>query len=123
VTEETRHEADARTLWVDPDAGAVRRVPAARGPFVPILLGLLALTTWLAAQTVQLVGERRQLEAANTSLAPQEEAAKKMRASLDQVATATAKLAAEGNPNARVIVEQLRVRGITINPAAASAPR
>ena len=123
MTEETAHEAEARALWVDAAAGTDSRARSMRGPFVPILLGLLALTTWLAAQTLQFVGERRQLEAANTSLAAQEEAAKKLRASLDQVATATAKLAAEGNPNARVIVEQLRARGITINPAAASAPR
>jgi hypothetical protein len=87
------------------------------------LLVALALMTWLATQAVLLVSERQQLELAKAGLASQEQAAAKVRASLDQVATATAKLAAEGNPNARAIIEQLRSRGITINPSAASAPR
>ena len=52
------------------------------------------------------------------------EAAAKVRASLDSVATATALLADRGNASARGIVEELRRRGITINQPgpAASAP-
>jgi hypothetical protein len=44
------------------------------------------------------------------------ETATKLRGSLDAVATRTARLAGEGNANARVIVEELRKRGVTINP-------
>jgi len=123
MTEEARPSADARTLWVEPNATTPAREASTRGPFVPLLLAVLALTTWLGAQALQLARERQQLESAKTSLATQEETAAKVRASLDQVATATAKLAAEGNVNARAIVEQLRSRGITINPSGASAPR
>jgi len=94
-----------------------------RSAFVPILLIALSVTAWFGFQTLQLVREQQQLEAAKVSLAPQELAATKVRAALDQIATATAKLAAEGNTNARSIVEQLRSQGVTINSPAASAPR
>lgn len=94
-----------------------------RSAFVPILLIGMSVTTWSGFQTLQLMRERQQLEAAQVALAPQELAATKLRTSLDQVATATAKLAAEGNANARLIVEQLRSRGVMISSPAASAPR
>lgn len=91
--------------------------------FVPNLLLALSVAAWFAFQTVQLVREHQQLDAASVSLGPQELAATKLRTALDQVATATAKLAGEGNANARVIVEQLRSRGVTIAAPASSAPR
>ena len=93
-----------------------------RSVFVPVFLMALALSVWFAFQTVQLVREHQQLDLLRTSLRPQEEASTKLRASLDQVATATAKLAAQGNANAQAIVEQLRSRGITINPSKATTP-
>ena len=96
---------------------------APRGPFVPIFLVALSVSGWFGFQTLQLVRERQQLEAAKVGLGPQELAATKLRTALDQVATATAKLAGEGNGNARLIVEQLRSRGVTINSPAASGPR
>lgn len=123
MTQGAPRTTNSRTLWVEPDASTARPPSSRRGPFLPVLLVALALMTWLATQAVLLVSERQQLELAKAGLASQEQAAAKVRASLDQVATATAKLAAEGNPNARAIIEQLRSRGITINPSAASAPR
>jgi len=94
-----------------------------RNAFVPILLMALSVSGWSAFQTLQLLREQQQLETAKVALAPQELAAMKLRTALDQVATATAKLAAEGNVNARMIVEQLSSRGVTISSPAASAPR
>lgn len=88
--------------------------------FLPVLLLALALVVWFAFQSVQLVREQQQLATAQTGLEAQHVGATKLRASLDAVAAATAKLAAEGNANARVIVDELRKRGITINPAAAA---
>ena len=90
--------------------------------FLPILLLALAFVAWLAFQAMQQVSERQQLVQAQTNLEPQEQAATKLRTSLDALALATAGLAAQGNPNARVIVEELRKRGVTINPAAAAQP-
>jgi hypothetical protein len=95
-----------------------------KSPFAPALLVALAVTAWFAFQTYQLVRERQQLAQLRTAQDGPVEAAAKVRASLDSVARATALLAYRGNANARVIVEELRRRGITINQpgAAASAP-
>ena len=93
-----------------------------RSAFVPLLLLALAVVGWLAFQSAQLLRERQQLAANESSLQPQEQNAMKLRASLDAVATATAKLATAGNANARVIVDELRRRGVAINPAEGGKP-
>ena len=90
-------------------------------PFVPLLLLAVALLAWFGFQTYQLAGERQQLMQLRFAQEAQVEAAAKVRASLDTVAAATARLADQGNVNARVLVAELRKRGITINPSA-SAP-
>jgi hypothetical protein len=96
--------------------------PSRHGAFVPLLLLALAVVGWLAFQSTQLLRERDQLSNIESSLRPQEQNAAKLRASLDAVATATAKLAAAGNANARVIVDELRRRGVTINPSEGGKP-
>ena len=106
--------------------GGATRLAAARAArqhsgFVPMLLLTLAVGVGLAFQTAQLLTERQQLAAAQATLDVQLQGATKLRAALDGLATATAKLATEGNANARVIVEELRKRGITINPPLAPA--
>lgn len=90
-------------------------------PFLPLLLLSLALVGWFGFQTHQLVRERQQLAQLRAGQDAQIEAAAKVRASLDTVATATASLAETGNLNARLLVEELRKRGITINRGAANA--
>ena len=90
--------------------------------FIPALLIALAVVAWFGFQTVHLVLEWRQLGLAQSTLQPQEQNAIKLRASLDAVATSTAKLAADGNGNARVVVDELRKRGVTINQAAPKPP-
>lgn len=84
--------------------------------FLPALLVSLAVVASLAFQAFQLVSEQQRLDTALASLAAQQQAAVKLRSSLDAVATATAKLAADGNANARVVVDELRKRGVTITP-------
>ncbi len=98
-----------------------RTQPAPRqySPFVPQLLMGLALVSWLGLQAFQQVGERRQLAALDAAMTPQEQAAQKLRNSLEAIATATARLAGEGNANAQIVVDQLKKRGVTINPPAA----
>ena len=44
----------------------------------------------------------------------------KMRESLDAIAREVALLADKGNPNAKLVVDELRRRGITIDPKAPS---
>jgi F0F1-type ATP synthase membrane subunit b/b' len=98
------------------------RSAVARTAFVPLLLLAIAFVVFAGFQTLQMVTTRSQLSQAQVNLEPQIQQAAKVRASLDAVATATAKLATEGNGNAQVIVEQLRKRGITINAAGAAKP-
>jgi hypothetical protein len=113
---------DQQPVPVRPVAPAPRTpappAPRQYGLFVPQLLMTLTLTGWLGFQAFQQVGERQQLKALDASGAAQEQAAQKVRASLEAIATATAKLAGDGNANAQSVVDQLRKRGVTINPSA-----
>ena len=111
------------TYSTQPRSTAGAKTPTGTTVFVPILLLALAFVGWLAFQATQQITERRQLGLAQTSLEPQEQAATKLRAALDALALSTAKLAADGNANARVIVEELRKRGVTINSDGASKPK
>jgi hypothetical protein len=98
---------------------------AQHGPFVPLLLGGLALLAWFGVQSWLLLEEKSALQASHTSQQQTVENATKLRQSLDAIAADTQRLADSGNPNARLLVEELRKRGITINPdapAAAPAP-
>lgn len=89
---------------------------ALRGVFVPLGLLTAAVVAWMGFQTYQLTSERRQLSALRLSQDPLIENATKLRASLDAVASGTSKLASDGNARARLIVDELRRRGVTINP-------
>lgn len=108
---------------VRPRAPFVAAAPRGASAFTPILLLALAFVAWLGFQAVQQVNERQQLALLAANLGPQEQAATKLRASLDAVASATAKLAANGNATATVLVEELRKRGVTINPDAKPKPQ
>lgn len=95
--------------------------PEGINPFLPLLLLAVALVVWFGFQTYQLASESQQLTLLHAAQDAQVEAAGKVRASLDTVAAATARLADSGNVNARILVAELRRRGITINPTAATA--
>lgn len=100
-------------------APAGRRANA-HSTFLPLLLLSLALSGWLGFQGWQLFTERQQLQKFAAGQEAQVENANRLRASLDRLALATRQLAAEGNPNARLLVDELQRRGVTINPAKAS---
>lgn len=113
----TASAAQAPTKATEPAATAA----PVRSAFVPLLLGLTALVAVLGHQGWQLDQERRQLQAAVDGTAPRIEAANQVRRSLDLLAADTQRLAEGGNAPARVLVEELRRRGITINAAATPA--
>jgi len=99
--------------------------PAGRSVFIPGLLLGLAVAGWSGFQTFQLVIERGNLAGALANQEPQVEQSRKVRAALESVATKTARIARDGNPNATVVVEELRKRGLTIDldaPPAEPAP-
>ncbi|MEN9629500.1 MAG: hypothetical protein RJA10_2727 [Pseudomonadota bacterium] len=119
-------KAPATDTNVAPPPEAALATPAApartRTAFVPLLLGLLAVTAWMAHHAWLLEKDRQQLQAAQATLQPTVEKAAGLRQSLDRLAADTQRLADAGNGNARVLVDELRKRGITINTAATAGP-
>lgn len=93
------------------------RVPSSTmSAFLPVLILALVLLAWFGFQASQLHNER---EAMREVMANQEKTvqdSKKLRDSLDAIARGTAQLADGGNANARLIVDELKKRGITISP-------
>jgi hypothetical protein len=87
-------------------------------PFVPLLLLVTGLLIWAIAQMLQLTSERSTLQTLLTNQAQPYAASQKLRTQLDAIASGTQRLADGGNANARLVVEELRKRGITINPQA-----
>jgi len=98
--------------------------PADSAAFVPLALLGAAMVIGFGFQCWQLTVERGQLAQAYASQVRVVENATQFRAKLDKVARETQLLADKGNPNAKLVVEELRKRGITINPTAptSSAP-
>lgn len=84
--------------------------------FVPVLILGLVMAAWFGFQATQLRAERDAMRELMTNQDKQVQESKKLRDSLDAVARGTAKLSDAGNPNARLIVEELKKRGVTINP-------
>jgi len=93
------------------------------GPFLPLLLGLLALGAWFGLQTSLLLEEKTNLRNAHAAQQQTVEKATQLRQSLDGIAADTQRLADTGNANARLLVDELRKRGVTINtqPAGSGA--
>jgi hypothetical protein len=85
-------------------------------PFIPILILALAFVGWSGFQTTQLVQEKGVLATLKVTQDKQTEDSKKLRESLENLAKGTLALSNQGNPNARLIVDELRRRGITISP-------
>lgn len=95
---------------------------AARSAFVPLLLGGTALLGAMAFQTYQHLGDYQSLQSAFAAQQQTVDNAGKLRASLDTLAADTQRLADAGNTSARLLVDELKRRGVTINTAGA-APR
>ena len=92
------------------------------GAFVPVLLVTLALAAWMAFQTVQLTRERVELARVRAAQETPLQQSTRVRAQVDSLARKTAELAAQGNANAQIIVQELGRRGITIDPSAPPVP-
>jgi len=87
------------------------------------LLGLLALVvlTQLVQgvhEVVRLTGQREDLQLMHASQDRALEEVKKARAQLEALAGGTARLAEQGNPSARALVEKLKAQGITLKAPA-----
>lgn len=95
----------------------------AHSAFVPLLIVLLALLAWFVASALEVRNQGQALKAAHAAQQQTVDNAAKLRGSLDALAADTQRLAVAGNPNAALLVEELRKRGVTINvPAPGAAP-
>ncbi len=107
--------APARTATPATAAGAA--APGGNAS-LPLMLMALALLVAFGAQAYLLLGERQALQAAHAAQQQTVDNAGRLRASLDALAADTQRMADGGNPNAALLVSELRKRGITINAAA-----
>jgi hypothetical protein len=92
------------------------------GAFLPLLLALATLLLWFGFQSHQLIKDLDNLRNLKSSQDAIYANAQKMRTQLEAIAADTARLAQAGNPHATQVVNALRARGITINPAADKPP-
>lgn len=99
-----------------------RSAPAGASAFVPVLLMTAGMLAWSGFQLNHLLLESNALATARAGQEAQLQQAQKVRQALDSVANETRKLAEAGNANAKVVVEELRKRGVTINAAPAATP-
>ena len=81
-----------------------------------------AWTLWAVFQMVMLFQEGSNLKTLRANQEPTVQQAMKLRAQLDSIAAKTAELAPKGNSNAKAIVDELKKRGITIDPNAKRSP-
>jgi hypothetical protein len=90
------------------------------GPLLA-LLALVILTQVVQGihELVRLTGQREDLQLMHASQDRALEEAKKVRAQLEALAGGTARLADQGNPNARALVEKLKTQGIGLKAPAA----
>lgn len=93
-----------------------RATPSTLSAFLPVLILGLVLLAWFGFQAVQLHAERDAVREVAASQEKTVQDSKKLRDSLDAIARGTAQLADGGNPNARLIIDELKRRGITISP-------
>ena len=97
-------------------SGQIATTRATTSAFLPILILSLVLLAWFAFQAFQLRTERDAMQVAMAGQDREVIEAKKLRDSLDAIARGTAQLADGGNANARLIVDELKKRGVTISP-------
>lgn len=89
-----------------------------RSLLVPVAVGLLAFLIWAVFQTIQLMHDRGNLKQAYDKQETPLQSAYKMRSQMDKISAGTLKLAGQGNDSAKLMVQALAERGITIDPDA-----
>ena len=87
-----------------------------RSAALPLGIVILALLVWSVSVTWTLASDNARLQQARANQEQMVQNSQKLRGSLDTLATETAKLAAQGNPGAKLLIDELAKRGITIKP-------
>lgn len=93
-----------------------RSAASTHSAFLPLLIIGLATASWSGFQSYQLVQEHEALKKLHANQEALVQNAVKLRAQLDGIAGDTQRLANAGNASAQLIVNDLRRRGVTINP-------
>ena len=114
-------EEGALTATPPPELAREATPTPVRSPFLPLLLAAMALLGWIGFQTWQLFTDRQALLAAHANQQQTVDNAGKLRATLDALAADTLRLADAGNASARLLVEELKKRGVTINAGGGGA--
>lgn len=85
-----------------------------------VVLAVVIVTQLIQAvhELVRLTGQREDLQALHAAQERGLEEVKKVRTQLDALAGGTARLADQGNPNARALVEKLKAQGISLKAPA-----
>jgi len=87
-----------------------------------LALVVVSWSAWVVFQTTQLVSERTNLERLKVGQESAFQQSVKTRAEIDSIANDIARLAAQGNSGAQLIVTELQKRGITIDPSKKTVP-
>ena len=85
-----------------------------KGVFLPFLGLSIALLTLVFFQTSIFYMDREMIEAAKNNQHSAFEESKKARIQFESIVKGTARLAQDGNANAKIILNDLRKKGITI---------
>ena len=85
-------------------------------------LVVVSWCAWVIFQTTQQVSERTNLDRLKAGQESAFQQSVKSRTEIDGIANDIAKLADQGNSNARLIVAELQKRGIRIDPSKTTIP-
>lgn len=96
--------------------------PSRHGLFLPLLLLNLALLSWFGFQFTLVLSERQNLNELLARLETPVQNAQKIIKAANDLAVGTYQLASGGNASAKLVVDKLAQRGITINPNPGSQP-
>ncbi len=91
-------------------------MPARHSVYIPVMIGLVALTGFLAFQSVELWRVRGALIAQRDSQTAAITDSDKMRLQLVTVASKTWALAQKGDPDAKAVVDEFTKRGLNFVP-------
>lgn len=91
-------------------------VPREHSVYIPVLIGLVALTALLGFQGIELWQARGALAAQREGQNSAMDASEKMRQQLATIASRTAELAQKGDPDAKAVVDAYAKRGLQFVP-------
>jgi hypothetical protein len=81
-----------------------------------MILTLVGLLLWFGFQTLQLLRERTSFSLAKESQDAAIQESQKIQSQFQTIMTKTAELAAKGHPGAKMVIEELRKRGVGLAP-------